>query len=109
VTSRLWLWCAPLPEETAAAFDAGSVPRLADEGAVEALLARAATGSEHLLVLGPERLAAVVVAALDLPPEGAAALQIDEGRGASLVLGPLGWELERFGAAGTGPHLAARR
>lgn len=108
MTSRLWLWCAPLPAEAAAAFQARAVPHLEDEGVAEALLARAATGPEHLMVAGPERLAAVVAAALGLPPEGAAALQVDEGRGASLVMGPLGWELERFGIVGTGPHLAAR-
>ena len=109
MTHRLWLWCPPLPPEPAAAFEAGAVSHLRDEGPAEDLLSRATAGTEHLLVAGPNRLAGVVAAALGLPPERTGALQFDQGRGASLVLGRLGWELERFGVVGVGPHLAALR
>lgn len=99
MSARLWLWCAPLPEQVAAALGAR---RLEADTALE----EAARGGESLVVAGPETIADLIAAALDARAE---ALQVDEGRGAALVLSSTGWELERFGVVSTGPHLAAER
>lgn len=109
MTCRLWLWSTPLPEDVAADFKKRSIPILDGEEPAASLLEAAAELPEQLLVDEPKRLAEIIAAALDLPPEGPQALQLDPGRCASLVLGPRGWELERFGSFGTGPHLAAPR
>lgn len=99
MTPRLWLWCAPLPPEVAAALDAR---RLEAEGALE----EAAGGGESLVVADPEAIVGLIAAALGARAE---ALQLEKGRGASLVLSSRGWELERLGVVSTGPHLAAER
>ncbi len=106
---RLWLWSEPLPTSVEAELESADTPRLAPETEPGEVLDRAASGGESLWAAAPERIAELLVLALELPAEGAEALQLEGGRGASLVRGPLGWELERFGVAGTGPHLAARR
>ena len=107
MTCRLWLWSAPLPDAVAADFQGRAVPLLKANISTEALLALA-EDSERLLVGEAERLAEVLAAALDLPPEAAQAFDLKPGMGAALVLGPRGWELERFGSPNAGPHLGSR-
>ena len=106
---RLWLWSEPLPAPVEAELESTDTSRLNPEAEPAEVLGRAALGEVSLWAAAPERIAELLVLALELPAEGAEALQLEGGRGASLVRGPLGWELERFGVAGTGPHLAARR
>ena len=108
MTCRLWLWSTPLPEDIADDFRKRSIPTLDRSAPTASLLETATEAPEQLLVDEPERIAELIATALGLPPQGAAALRLDPGRCASLVLGPRGWELERFGSFGTGPHLAAR-
>ena len=109
MTCRLWLWSAPLPEDVADDFRKRSIPILDGEASTVSLLEAATEFPEQLLVDEPQRIAELIATALGLPPQGPAALRLDPGRCASLVLGPRGWELERFGSFGTGPHLAAPR
>jgi hypothetical protein len=105
--TRLWLWRPPVP----APVQAGLPPARPIPGTGNGQLLRelARAGGEHLLCGELGELQGLIAAALGLKPAGADAIQIDEGRGASLLDGPLGWTFERSNVAGTGPHLAARR
>ena len=107
MTCRLWLWSTPLPEAVAADLHGRAVSLLKSNISTDALLALEGD-VERLLVGEAGRLAEILAAALDLPSEGAQAFELKPGLGAALVLGPRGWELERFGSPGAGPHLGSR-